>query len=106
MSVLDLTTSSHDDSLTTATNGSNQTLYNTWNVLPLMLQCCKTLWMCLEGRSSCAHVHPIDILLGMNPANRQVKVMSERCGTAETPNTCNILPGTAIPLLTFMYGMT
>ena len=34
-------------------------------------------------------VHPIDVLLRLSPANGQAKVMSGRCGTAETPNMCN-----------------
>ena len=39
MSVLIVTTTSRDDNLTMATDGSNQTLYNTLcNVLPLPLQ--------------------------------------------------------------------
>ena len=35
-------------------------------------------------------VHPIDVLLGLNPANCQAKVMSDGCEAAETPNTRNM----------------
>ena len=39
MSVSVMTTTSPDDSVTTAMHESNQTLHNTlWNILPLMLQ--------------------------------------------------------------------
>ena len=31
-------------------------------------------------------IHLKDIVLGFNPANGQAKVMSERCGAAETPD--------------------
>ena len=38
-------------------------------------------------------VHLLDVLLGFNPANGQPKVMSRRCGDAETPNTCTMCSG-------------
>ena len=71
-----------------------------WNDLPLKLQHRNKLQKYLGGGGGWGvgflrHiyldlVYPIDVLLGLNPANRQVKVMSGRCGTAETPsNTCN-----------------
>ena len=41
-------------------------------------------------------VHPIDVPLGLNPANRQAKVMSGRYGVAETPTTCNMVSGTVM----------
>ena len=34
-----------------------------------------------------------DVLLGLNPANKQAKIMSGRRGTAETPNTHNTWSG-------------
>ena len=44
------------------------------------------------SRTHADPVHPIDVLLDLNLANGQVKVMSGRCGTAETPNLCNMWP--------------
>ena len=48
-------------------------------------------------------VHPIDFLLGLNLVNTQTKVMSARCGAAETPNTYNLWSG--IVMLTFVCRM-
>ena len=44
------------------------------------------------GDSSGVHsdpVHPIEVLLGLYPANAQVTLMSGRYGTSETSNACN-----------------
>ena len=70
-------------------------------------------WLCMEAIKHCtshcksvggggvvdsngAHtdpVHPIDVLLGLNLANGQAKVMSGHFGATETPNTCNMWSG-------------
>ena len=80
---------SPEDSLTTTTDGSNQTLYNSlWNVLPLMLQCRKKMRKCLGVVDSPgAHadsVHPIEVLLRLIPTNGQDVIMPGRCAAAET----------------------
>ena len=60
------------------------------NVLPFMLQCHKMLQKCLAVKdSSTVHadpVHLIYVLLGLNLANGQPKVMFGCFGTVETPD--------------------
>ena len=41
-------------------------------------------------------VYPIDVLLGLYPANEQIKVMSGRCGAAEIRKTCAMWFGIVI----------
>ena len=64
-----------------------------WNDLPLKLQHRKKLQKYLGGWGGWGSsgiyldlVYPIDIPLGLYSVKWQAKVMSGRCGTAETPN--------------------
>ena len=73
MSLSVMITAIPDDSFTAMTHESKHVLYNTsWNVLPLMQQCCKNLRKCLGFLSG---IHA-------DPANGQAKEMSGRYGTA------------------------
>ena len=45
------------------------------------------------GDSSGVHVNPVDILLGLNPANGQANVISGRRGAVETSNMCDMWSG-------------
>ena len=89
ISVSVMTTVSPYGCLTTMMDGSNETLHMLWNVLQTYAAVPqKDAQVSGVGHSSVVHVdpvHPIDGLLGFNPANGQAKVMSGRCGTVETP---------------------
>ena len=84
-------TTNPDDSLITATHGSNQTLHNTlWNVLPHMLQCRNRLWKCLEWWILPEHsmVQCILWIFHWVKIRRtgRLKAISGRNGAAETPD--------------------
>ena len=102
ISVTVMTTASPYGCLPTAMDGCNETLHNMlWNVLQTHAAVPqKDAEVSGVGHSSVVHadpVHPIDVLLGFNPANGQAKVMSGRCGTVESlANTCNMWSGTVM----------
>ena len=79
MSVLAMTTTSLDDGLTTTTRVSNQTLHNTlWNIYHLWysaVRSCGSVW------GGGFLMHPVDVLLGLHPANGRVNVTFWRWGT-------------------------
>ena len=53
-------------------------------------------WVVDSSSENANPVHPIDVLLGLNPANGQAKVISCRCDDEETPNTCHVWSSIAL----------